>query len=54
MQCEYMDGRVRLIAVVLKTTYPEMGTRVQIPIHVSAHIMGHKLASVLSDDAGYK
>lgn len=32
----YMDGRVRLIAVVLKTTYPEMGTRVQIPIHVSA------------------
>lgn len=29
-----MGGRVRFIAVVLKTTCPEMDTRVQIPTHM--------------------
>lgn len=30
----YMGGRVRFIAVILKTTCPEMDTRVQIPTHM--------------------
>lgn len=47
-------GRVWLNAVVLKTTYPGMGTKVQILYRALDSLKSHKLASILSDDTGYK
>ena len=47
-------GRVWLNAVVLKTTYPGMGTKVQILYRALDSLMSHNLQVILSDDTEYK